>query len=81
MTKKNSLSRRKFISNAAVIGAAGTFGAKNFAVLFASEPNKTGENTDSHSTRASVIAPADTFWFYSRHTLGRSCLQNKGAIS
>ena len=63
MTKKNSLSRRKFISNAAVIGAAGTFGAKNFAVLFASEPNKTGENTESHSTRTSVMAPADTFWF------------------
>jgi alpha-mannosidase len=63
MSKKNSLSRRKFISNAAVIGAAGTFGAGKFAALFASTENKTGNNIGLDPVLVSDIASRDTFWF------------------
>lgn len=63
MIKKNSLSRRKFISNAAVIGAAGTIGAKNLTVLFSPEANKEKETTVSESSPDLAMAPADTFWF------------------
>jgi alpha-mannosidase len=63
MIKKNSLSRRKFISNAAVIGAAGTFGAKNYAALFASDEDKFHNKTNPKSSLISTLAPKDTFWF------------------
>ena len=63
MTKKNSLSRRKFITNATVIGAAGTFGAKNCIALFASNDDKFDNKNDPDSSLLSVLAPKDTFWF------------------
>lgn len=62
MTKKNSLSRRKFISNTAFIGAAGTLGAKKFAVFF-SPGEKLNKKTDSESFLNSTQAAKDTFWF------------------
>jgi alpha-mannosidase len=63
MGNKNRISRRKFISNATVIGAAGTFGAKNLAVLFASDSNRSDSKTDSESSMLSAMDPTDTFWF------------------
>ena len=63
MTKKNSLSRRKFISNAAVIGAAGTFGAKNFVSLFVTNEDNFGNKIDPDSSLISGLAPTDTYWF------------------
>jgi alpha-mannosidase len=63
MTNKNSLSRRKFISNAAIIGAAGTFGANNLDALFASNQDKFDYKVDSDSSLISALAPKDTFWF------------------
>lgn len=63
MTKKNSLSRRKFISNAAVVGAAGTFGAKNFVTLFATNKNESDNKINHDSLLRSDIDSKDTFWF------------------
>ena len=62
MINKNSLSRSKFVSNAVVIGAAGTLGAKNFAVIFASGENRPGQKVDSESSVPGMVPP-DTFWF------------------
>jgi alpha-mannosidase len=62
MTKKSSLSRRKFISNAAVISAAGTFGAGNIASLFATDDNKSVIKIDPDSSLISTSVPKDTFW-------------------
>ena len=63
MIKKNSLSRRKFISNAAVIGAAGTFGAKNFVTLFATNKNESEKKINPDTYLISDIVSKDTFWF------------------
>ncbi len=60
MVKKNNLSRRKFISNAAVIGAAGTFGANNLLAMFSGGAEKAGKMIDSASSGQEV---KDTFWF------------------
>ena len=62
MTKKNSLSRRKFISNAAVISAAGTFGANNISVLFASDRINLAKPKVMIQS-GPIMAPTDTFWF------------------
>lgn len=63
MIKKNSLSRRKFISNAAVIGAAGSFGAKNFVTLIANNKNESEKKINPDSYLISDIVSKDTFWF------------------
>jgi alpha-mannosidase len=63
MTKKNYLSRRKFISNAAVIGAAGTFGAKDFFAFFSGNDEKSGNKVEHGSSQVSGTDAKDTFWF------------------
>jgi len=63
MAKKNSLSRRKFISNAAIIGAAGTFGAKDFLTFFSGNVDKSGNKIDPDSSLIPDLAPKDTFLF------------------
>jgi alpha-mannosidase len=63
MTKKNSLSRRKFISNVSVIGTAGTFGVKNFVALFATDGVKSGNKNRPDSSFISEVPPKETFWF------------------
>ena len=79
MINKNSLSRRKFVSNAVVIGAAGTLGAKNFAVIFASGENRPGQKVDSESSVPGMVPPG-YFLVYPCHPLGGSGIQNTGAI-
>ena len=63
MTKKSVLSRRKFISNAAVIGAAGTFGAKGFLTFFPGNGNMSGKKINPVKSIISDNASKDTFWF------------------
>ena len=63
MTKKNSLSRRKFISNSAVIGAAGTFGAKDLLAFFSGNVGKSVNKIAPDPSLTSDLAPKDTFWF------------------
>jgi alpha-mannosidase len=62
MAKKNYLSRRKFISNAAVIGAAGTFGAKDFLSLMSGDNDKPGFKFDPGTQGTDA---KDTFWYIS----------------
>jgi len=63
MAKKYQLTRRKFISNAAVIGAAGTFGAKDFLTILSGNKDKPGSKYDSDTHLVTNIPPDDTFWF------------------
>ncbi|HBE42700.1 MAG TPA: hypothetical protein DDW27_16155 [Bacteroidales bacterium] len=62
MTKKSFLTRRKFVSHAAFLGAAGTLGVGNITELFASGSYTRGRSTDPESSMLSTLAPKDTFW-------------------
>lgn len=55
MTKKNSLSRRKFISNAVLICVTGALGVKNAFAIF--------PGTENNITNGSGMVSKDTFWF------------------
>jgi alpha-mannosidase len=63
MAKKNQLTRRKFISNAAVIGAAGTFGAKDFLAFLSDNEGKTGIKKNTVTSTVSVQDAKETFWY------------------
>jgi alpha-mannosidase len=63
MAKKDHISRRKFLSNAAVIGAAGTFGAKDFLAFFSVNGEKSGNKIGPQSFNNPASEAKDTFWF------------------
>jgi alpha-mannosidase len=62
MAKMNSLNRRKFIKNAAVAGAVGAFGAKDFFSFISGVTDGSDTITGSNQDPKPASSPTDTFW-------------------
>jgi alpha-mannosidase len=63
MARKEFLSRRKFLSNTAVFGAAGTFVTKDFLGFFSGNKDKSVNKIDPGSLHSPYLEAEDNFWY------------------